>query len=721
MAIGRCSGWLGGWSLTLVRVAAVALPAVLSAAACSLSVKAPQSSVGAAPGGPIPIEPDETVFGNPKAPVTLVTFIDLSHSASETMLENIEAAHGKAPDDLRYTFKFFPLCQNQSSRETAVAAKAVLELGGPDVFWRFQKLVFDHQPRLGVPLLRSAALEAGLPEEHLPALTDARFDQRVRRDVELGRALGVVSSPTSFMNGVRLNNVITTYSLNETLEQELPKARALADQKKSADEVYRLRTLENAKVAGQVAAPAADSVHSVPVGSSPSAGAEDAPITVVQFADFASGCSKAAQPELESLRQKHGSQLRVVFKHLALVPLESMPATRERWAANFAEFARESGGDAKFFEAEKLLWQSSPDFSLATLERLARQLGLDPAAALRAVDSDRYAERIDADIALAESLGLRAPTTWQREFRQPSYFINGHLVTDLASNIPEAWLEKPAAPSAPTESASEVAAAPAAGASESSGAPAAAPPAIAAPAAPTAASEPSTPSAAAAPPALAPDETLPFRGERNAPVVVDMFANYISASCDIPASLDRLMVEHPGQIKLVFRPVIWTTAKVFTAIRQRATEAALEAHAQRGNGGFWAITKLLCRDPDLTSFKEPEESARRDLTEFAKGANIDVDRFRIALQDKRHRPRIEAAAELAEKLGINPRNVTFFVNGQPLGGEDLYTRVKRLLRDAPPAPQPTPDGRPPGAVPQPDGAISRAASPDTRSLAEAAQ
>ena len=689
MLIGRCCGWLGGWSAALAG-ALVVMPAVLGTAACSLSVMAPQSSVGATAGGPIPIEADERIFGNPKAPVTLVTFIDLAHPASATMLEQIEGAQDKASDDLRFVLKFFPLCRYPSSQEAAVAAKAILELGGADVFWRFQKLVLEHQERLSAPVLRAAALEAGLPEEHLGMLADARFAKRVQRDQELGRALGVVDSPTSFMNGVRLNGMIAAHALSSTLEEELPKARALADQKHGPDEVYRLRTAENARPVTPETSPPRDAVQSIPVGSSPIAGANDAPITLVEFADFASGCSKAAQPQVDELRAKHGEKLRVVFKHLAVARnQETSPARR---AANFAEFAREAGGDAKFFEAERLLWQSSPDFSLATLERLARQLGLDTAAALRAVETDRHAERIEADIALAETLGLRAPSYWQLEYREPSMFVNGHLVTELASELPRAWLEAPAPPVAPPSEVADVAVAPPTGGDE-------APPSTAAPAAVT----------------VPPDTTLPFRGARNAPVVVDMFANYISAGCEIPAALERLMLEHPASIKLVFRPVIWVTDKDFTDLRRRATEAALEAHAQRGNGGFWAMTKLLCRDPALSSFEEPKESGQRDLTDFAKGANIDVDRLRVALQDKRHRPRVEAATELATKLGVSTRHPTFFVNGQPLGAEGLPARIKRLIPEAEP---PKPVDKPPGALPQRDGAISRGWSTERRRLVE---
>jgi hypothetical protein len=57
---------------------------------------------------------------------------------------------------------------------------------------------------------------------------------------------------------------------------------------------------------------------------------------------------------------------------------------------------------------------------------------------------------------------------------------------------------------------------------------------------------------------------------------------------------------------------------------------------------------------------------------------------------------------------VSSRYPTFFVNGQPLGAEDLHTRVKRLILQAPAAPQPAPADRPPGALPQRDGAISRA-------------
>lgn len=734
MAVARRSGRLGLRSVALAGTLVFSVPGALGAAGCKPSVMPPQTSLGAAAEGPIPIDADETVFGSPKAPATLVTFIDFAHPDTGAMLDSIEKARGKSPDDLRYVLKLFPQCRYRGSRETAVAAKAVLELGGPIVFWRFQKLLLEYQSRLSAPVLRSLAEEAGLPEEHLGALSEQRFAARVQRDQELGRALGVVDSPTSFLNGVRLNRAVTSYGITQTLEAELPKARALADQNHPVSEVYRLRTLENAVLVGKATqSPSSDTVRSVPVDDSPSAGPATAPLTLVEFADFSSGCSKEAQPELARLREKLDGQLRVVFKHLAPGGVGDRPATSERWAANFAEYAREVGGDAKFFEAERLLWQSAPDLSLATLERLARELGLDPAGALRAIDSDRYAARIDADVALAQSLGLSVPSNRKVEYRDPSFFLNGHLLPDLSTEIPQAWLEAPPAPAvaveagaapppSPTEGTQAQGDPPPASATEASPAPVSQRPASqdqASPAPVSGAPSAGAPAAVVAP-ALAPDATLPFRGRRDAPVVVDMFASYLSASCELPASLERLMVEYPNSIKLVFRPLIERTEKAFADIRWRATEAALEAHAQRSNAGFWAMSKLLCRDENLESTDAPEEKARQEMTAFAKRVNLDPDRFRLALQDKRHRSRIEAAMKLADELGVDPRRPTFFVNGQPLGAEDLHSRVKRLVVESTPAPAaPAPEEKPPAISPPESGTVSRAQASDPRVLAEA--
>jgi protein-disulfide isomerase len=622
------AGLRGGFGL------AVAL--VLSA--CAGAPLTPELGRAERTGSAIPLDPDELLLGSPEAPVALVAFVDYASPAASATVAALERARSARPDDVRYVLKPYPSCVHAGSREAARALEAVLELRGPDAAWRFRQLLLAYPARLGAPaFLRQAALDVGVTPAELPLLDDARFGERVQRELELARRLGLASAPVTFVNGFELVGVPDAELLDARIDVEISAARALEDDGQSALERYVARVTENRRAAGERLPREVPAVQRVPVAGSATRGLADARLTLVEFGDFTSGCAKGAQASIERLEATYGARLRRVYKHLA-----ADGAARD--AANFVEYARAVGGDARFFQAQRALWQASPELDRATLERLARVLGLDPQGALAAVASDRFAERIDADRTLADDLGL------VHEALTSALFINGQRLPEGASerslellieqrlSLAEERLRTGTAASALYDALLEAA--------------------------------PRT-RAPAVPPELA-TERMPYRGAAGAPVRVEMFASYARAACSIPDSLQRLFVEHPGRIQLSFRP-LGAAGRADAERERRAAEAAFEAHAQLGNPGFWQLGRALCEG-------EGAPSAER-LEAYAGDARLDVERLRAALSTGRHRAKVEASAALAARwgFGAGPR---FVVNGERLEGEGLVARVRRALGEA---------------------------------------
>jgi predicted DsbA family dithiol-disulfide isomerase len=147
----------------------------------------------------------------------------------------------------------------------------------------------------------------------------------------------------------------------------------------------------------------------VAVGHSPSIGPANAPVTIIEFADFQSPFCKMEEPVLQQVRDRYGDQVRLVFKDFP--PLTSKAAVE---AAKGARCANEQG---KFWQFHDLLYADQSKLADPDLKADARQLGLDSAKFDSCLDSGKYTNAIEEDIDEGLSLGFK---------NAPTLLINGH-------------------------------------------------------------------------------------------------------------------------------------------------------------------------------------------------------------------------------------------------------------------------------------------------------
>jgi protein-disulfide isomerase len=132
---------------------------------------------------------------------------------------------------------------------------------------------------------------------------------------------------------------------------------------------------------------------------------------MVEFADFQCSYCRREEPVVAHLGTVYGADLRLVFKHLPLTPIHD----HAEHAAIAAECAGEQG---KFWELHDLLLTTELDD--ATLLDDARAIpGLDVTAWQACLTSSEAAAVVDADLALAATVGI--PGT-------PTFVVNGVLV-----------------------------------------------------------------------------------------------------------------------------------------------------------------------------------------------------------------------------------------------------------------------------------------------------
>lgn len=138
-------------------------------------------------------------------------------------------------------------------------------------------------------------------------------------------------------------------------------------------------------------------------------GPAGAPITLIEYGDYACPYCTETYPAVERLRSELGEKLRFAYRHFPV----SSPA-RSRRAAEAAEAAADQGS---FWKMHDLL-SREPGAHLDEnrLLELAKSLDLDMGAFRRTLRQNQYAARIERDLSSGRQNEVRGT---------PTFFVNG--------------------------------------------------------------------------------------------------------------------------------------------------------------------------------------------------------------------------------------------------------------------------------------------------------
>jgi len=174
--------------------------------------------------------------------------------------------------------------------------------------------------------------------------------------------------------------------------------------KAKTEYVQTLRS--KAKIAVSVAPPlAAVSLKDTPVRGV----AANAPVTLVEYADYECPYCQQVQPVLDKLEAEYKGKVTFAYKDL---PLPMHPHAQKA-----AEAAHCAGAQGKYWEYHDMLF-ATKKLEISQLKEDAGALKLDTAAFDKCLDSGEQAETIKAQNAEAQSLQLQGT---------PSFFINGQF------------------------------------------------------------------------------------------------------------------------------------------------------------------------------------------------------------------------------------------------------------------------------------------------------
>jgi protein-disulfide isomerase len=391
---------------------------------------------------------------------------------------------------------------------------------------------------------------------------------------------------------------------------------------------------EEAQAAG-VVVPGAVQRFKVPVtDAQPSKGPKDALVTIVEFSEFQCPFCARVLPTTQEVVDTYGDKVRFVWRNN---PLSFHPNAGP--AAAVAMEANAQGGSEKFWEMHDVLFANQKALGRAELEGYAEKAGLDMAGVKKALDEGTHSKAIADDQAIAAQLGARGT---------PYFFINGRTLRGAqpfaafkavideeiatAEGLLKSGVKKEQIYATVTKNGLTKAAAPK--------------PAAAKPGQPD-------PKAVYKVP-LKGNE--PQKGPDDALVTIVEISDFECPFCSRVGPTLKSVVEKYGKDVRV----VWMNNPLpFHKNAKPAANAALEAHAQKGDKAFWAMhDKLFANQKALTT---------DNLEAWAKELGLNAAKFKKALAEDKYAKTIQEQQALASSLGARG-TPAFFINGRNLRG-----------------------------------------------------
>jgi protein-disulfide isomerase len=375
----------------------------------------------------------------------------------------------------------------------------------------------------------------------------------------------------------------------------------------------------------------------IPVTSAqPQKGPDDALVTIVEFSEFQCPFCARVLPTMKQIQETYGDKVRVVWRNNPL-PFHKDAAP----AAAVAMEAYAQGGNDKFWELHDVLFANQKALGRAELEQYAKNAGLDMDKVKKALDESTQKKTVDGDAAVAAQFGARGT---------PYFFINGR---QLRGAMPFSAFQKIIDEELATAEAllkdgvkkSQVYAT-----VTKDGLTKAAPP------------KPREPGARPGQPDPKAVYKVPVQGNEpqkgpdDALVTIVEFSDFECPFCGrVEPTLQEVQKKYGKDVRIV-----WMNNPLpFHKNAKPAANAALEAHAQKGDKAFWAMhEKMFANQKALTT---------ENLEKWGKELGLNGAKLKKAISEDKYAKTIQQQQNLANTLGARG-TPAFFINGRNLRG-----------------------------------------------------
>jgi protein-disulfide isomerase len=233
-----------------------------------------------------------------------------------------------------------------------------------------------------------------LAAEHKHMTVDQLLEKEVYKDIK---------DPSEDQLQVYYEGMESNEPYESLHDQLIEHIRDLRRAKARAAYVKNLRTTATLQI--DLAPP----VASVDTKDAVLSGSKDAPVVLIEFADYECPYCQKVQPLLLKLKQEYGDKLTIAYK--------DFPLPMHKRSQKASEAARCAGEQGKYQEFHDMLY-ATKQLEIADLKKHAQTLKLDEAQFDKCLDSGAEADIVKRNLEEGKSLGISGT---------PSFFANDHF------------------------------------------------------------------------------------------------------------------------------------------------------------------------------------------------------------------------------------------------------------------------------------------------------
>jgi protein-disulfide isomerase len=156
------------------------------------------------------VKPNDWVYGNENATVTVVEYLDFECEACRAYYPITTQLKEEFKDSMRLVIRYFPLGGHRNSRTSAYAAEAA---GKQGKFWEMYDLLYTNQGDWGEQetanqaQFEKYAIEIGLDmEKYRKDVTSEEVKKRIDDSYNEAMSLDLQGTPSFFLNGRKIAN-----------------------------------------------------------------------------------------------------------------------------------------------------------------------------------------------------------------------------------------------------------------------------------------------------------------------------------------------------------------------------------------------------------------------------------------------------------------------------------------------------------------------------------
>jgi protein-disulfide isomerase len=165
---------------------------------------------------------------------------------------------------------------------------------------------------------------------------------------------------------------------------------------------------------------------------------------------------------------------------------------------------------------------------------------------------------------------------------------------------------------------------------------------------------------------IGPDEHV--RGPEDAALTLIEYGDFQCPYCARAHAALSELTDELGGIRLVFRHLPLSDLHPLAELAAEAAEAA------GSQGKFWDMHDMLYE-------QQRQVTDKQDLAVLAESLDLDIERFRAEVLERRHRPRVQRDRERAHHDGASG-TPSFYINGVRYQGDSDRDSLERALSEA---------------------------------------